>query len=67
MDLFGCYDSDTEKPLPQKRKLRSPREVFGISRRTIFNLEMTTKRAKKLPGRSKSILGAFNDEPDFLI
>lgn len=67
MDLLRCYTNDDDKKLPEKKQIASPQQVFGISRRTVFNLETTTKRAIKLPGKNKSVLSAFdNREPDFI-
>ena len=50
MDLLRCYTNEDEQPEDESkyRKMPSPKKVFGIPRRTRFNLDTTTKKAKKV-------------------
>jgi hypothetical protein len=71
MDLLRCYtNEDEENDLPEPRKLPSPKSVFGVPRRTRFNLETTTKRAKKVEKKVMKNPYGFEehkyDNPDFI-
>lgn len=45
-----CYTNEDEEPDDEgnHRKMPHPKKVFGIPRRTRFNLETTTAKAKKV-------------------
>jgi hypothetical protein len=48
MDLLRCYTNDEPKEEPEPREMPHPKKVFGIPRRTRFNLDKTTTKAKKV-------------------
>jgi hypothetical protein len=64
MDLYGCYSEDDDKPQKPKKEMPSPKKIFGVPRRTRFNLETTTKKAKKVEKKILRDPYAFNESSD---